>query len=851
MAGSFAQGIPPFPTPPPPPERPLPAGSPVGARWVAGLGAFLLVAAAATFVAVRWDDIPDSAKLAALVAVTCGCIAAHRRLQASLPVTAAALFHLGVLLVPIDVAAAGLRAGWTWPGMLLAQGLTATVVFGVAAQIERSVVLRVAAWAGVVALAGGIGGSTALPAGLVLATVAAVAVTVAGRRSRGWSSFPDLDLAAAGWATLASLAVPLAGAERLGWPAAGVLVDLGLAGEPPHPLAAATGLVSGLALGLVAHRHRSLPAGLLGVGCALVGATTAFVSLRPSGVESLAAVATLCLLAEAGAWARRNDPFWAQPTEIVANLAEGVAGVFAVGLAGVVFLAPFYPSPEPVAGLAAGLVAISWIVAFVRRPVGWGRALWSWAPFAAAVAASAAVTLWTGSGGATAVALTFFGTAVVFGPAAGTSIGPPTGRVLAAGLLGWAPLAGYDSPALASVLALVGAVVLAEAAVRVARSGDPRHTTAPALLLTMTSLAPLAAGALVLAAHGQDGAAAVGATAGAWLVAVVLDRTGGLTPFGVGELAAPFSLIPRVAALLPLAVAPALEPNHAAVLGGLVAGLALLDALRLDEPLLVVGAGIGTPVAVVGLAVASGATVPEAGLGVTLSGVAWLGVSGSLPRRWVPPAVISAGIAAAVGLALSLADPAVASTGLLVIGVALAGVGATVGRSELMVSGLAVGTVGVWGHLVLADVTITEPYLAPVAALLLAAGAYAHHQTPGGVSSWVAYAPAVGLLGGAGLLERLNGGPAWHTLVAGTVGTLAVAAGGAWRLAGPLLIGTALVVAVTIHETLGVTTSLPTPVWLATGGALLLAAGVAMERRGTGPYETGRRLVDLVRERFV
>jgi hypothetical protein len=30
----------------------------------------------------------------------------------------------------------------------------------------------------------------------------------------------------------------------------------------------------------------------------------------------------------------------------------------------------------------------------------------------------------------------------------------------------------------------------------------------------------------------------------------------------------------------------------------------------------------------------------------------------------------------------------------------------------------------------------------------------------------------------------------------------------------------------------------------------LLAAGVAMERRGVGPVETGRRLVDVIGERF-
>ena len=863
--------------------------APVGARWVAGLGAFLLVAAAATFVAVRWDDIPDAAKLAALVAVTCCCIAGHRALRSSLPVTAEALFHLGVLLVPIDVAAVGIHAGWMWPQMLFAQGLTATVVFGIAAQVERSVVLRLAAWVGVVVLAAGVGAMTTLPAGLVLAATALV--VVAGRRVWPERSEADLDLAATGWATLAGLAVPLAGADQLGWPAAGVLVDLGLAGDPLHPLAAATGLVAGLTLGIVAHRRRSVPLALAGVACALVEVTTSGVSQEPADSASLVGAAALLLVAELAAWLWRSDAFWGRVTHLVALAGELIGAFFTIVLIGVVLLAPVELPPDPLAGVAAGLLAIAWLTALTRRPVGPQREPWGWTPSAAAVAGAAAVTLWTGSGTAAAVAMTVLGTAVLFGPAAGTSTGPPTGRVLAAGLLGWAPVAGYDHPALAGALGLIGAVALAEAAVRT--TWLPRHRPAVeaagqpsafspwragpltvavrtwaaewAVMLTLAALLPLVTGALVVAADGWDAAAAIGAVGAAWLVAAVLDRAG-------RAASVPMAMIPRMAALVPLAVAHLLEPSQAAVLGCLVVVLAIIDAFRLDQPFLVIGAGFGGPVAVVGLGVASGWSLAQAGLGVMLSGVAWLGIGGTLPRRWVTPTVACAAIAAGTGLALTFDDPAYLSTGLLVFGAALAVVGLGVGRTELIAVGLAVATVGLWGHLALAEVEISEPYLAPVAVLLLAAGFHARRRAAAGapsplppvygvtgggfaqsgeVSSWVAYAPAVGLLGGAALLERLSGGPAWHALLAGSVGLLAVVAGGAWRLAGPLLLGTTLVVAVTVHETLDVTAGVPTWAWLAVGGAVLLAAGVAMEQRGTGPYETGRRLVDLVRERFV
>src|SRR5829696_6351003 len=59
-------------------------------------------------------------------------------------------------------------------------------------------------------------------------------------------------------------------------------------------------------------------------------------------------------------------------------------------------------------------------------------------------------------------------------------------------------------------------------------------------------------------------------------------------------------------------------------------------------------------------------------------------------------------------------------------------------------------------------------YAAPVAALMLALG----WRSGGG--SWVTDAPAVGLLGGAALLERLTGGGGEHAVVAGAVGVAAV-----------------------------------------------------------------------------
>src|SRR5215210_5733276 len=94
------------------PSRPDPTRT--GTVWVTGTGAFLLLAAAAVFTAMRWDQIPDAAKLGALGLATGACLLTGRGLKACLPATAGALFHLGTFLVPIDVAAVGIHADLDW-----------------------------------------------------------------------------------------------------------------------------------------------------------------------------------------------------------------------------------------------------------------------------------------------------------------------------------------------------------------------------------------------------------------------------------------------------------------------------------------------------------------------------------------------------------------------------------------------------------------------------------------------------------------------------------------------------------------------------------------------------------------
>src|SRR5258706_4448599 len=93
-----------------------------GAVRVAGTGASLLLAAPALFVAVRWDDLPDAAKLGVVGALTGACLLGGRALARTLPATGDVLFHLGALLISVDVAAISVRLQLGWRGVLLAPG---------------------------------------------------------------------------------------------------------------------------------------------------------------------------------------------------------------------------------------------------------------------------------------------------------------------------------------------------------------------------------------------------------------------------------------------------------------------------------------------------------------------------------------------------------------------------------------------------------------------------------------------------------------------------------------------------------------------------------------------------------
>ncbi|MGH3666012.1 MAG: SCO7613 C-terminal domain-containing membrane protein, partial [Egibacteraceae bacterium] len=132
------------------------------------------------------------------------------------------------------------------------------------------------------------------------------------------------------------------------------------------------------------------------------------------------------------------------------------------------------------------------------------------------------------------------------------------------------------------------------------------------------------------------------------------------------------------------------------------------------------------------------------------------------------------------------------------VGAALIGAGVLGRVPPVAHVGGVITTLGIWQILDLEDVSFLEAYLAPVAAQLWAAGFTARRR--GTTSSWLAYVPAVAIVGVPALVERMDGGSGWHAGIAGAVAVVAVLAGAQRRLGGPLVVGTVLLVAVTLFE---------------------------------------------------
>jgi hypothetical protein len=868
------------PPPPPAARRRDDRGSrATAATWVAATGALLLLAAAGTFLAVAWDTLGLAARVAVVAAVTGGAILGGHRLRGPLPAVGAVVFHLGALLIPVDVLGLTLQLEVAPAGRWLATGASAVVAFSALAIAGRSKVL---AWAAVVAApvaATGIGLTTQVPAALALAFGAAAVLAVA--HAAGVLVQPPLQ--GRGTAGAAAHVLQVAGAV-LGVAAvhlplvSAVLTSLGADGWLGRHLGAAgwttswelTLLSAGIAIVVVALAATRLRSRVVAAFAPVSAATAALLVAVPVSSPDAVAVLAVPVLAAAlqlGALATVRDPFWGGVSRAAAVVSE-VVGVLLVPVALWVVLQPWplAPAPaDPAVASAWAVVALAWTLALARRAVArtWRRGL------AVAAAGMAALHL--------------VAAVVVASPE--TALRPWLLLVVAAGSLAWvpwgsaggrAPVFGAGWPAATGlalgavtlalgvswrdpevvIVALLATAVLAVHVAYVARA-EPGDAAA-----VLAALLPATVATILLAAW-SPGAVASGISAPGRTVGVVVLLFALAT---ISDRVALGADLVRVTAAAIAVLAPAgwvsvrgldlgqrfvldVSAAHAGAIAVTVVCVLWLtvDAVRHDRPWLVAVAAPVVIRAILSISLALGAPVSWIGVGVLGAAAVVAVVALTEIGRWRLPAAVFAAIAAPTGWLLLGDDPFLRAWVTVVAGAVIVAAGLLRRRMLVGQLGGIVMIVGVWRLFALAEVTAADVWVLPVAVQLWVAGRLARRE---GVSSWLADVPPMLLVALPALGERLTGGPGWHTLLAGAIGVVAVAAGGTRRLGGPLVVGSLVLVAVAVVETLAIVASVPTWAWLAVGGCSLLGVAVAIERSGTTPVATARRLVEVIDERF-
>ena len=269
-----------------------------------------------------------------------------------------------------------------------------------------------------------------------------------------------------------------------------------------------------------------------------------------------------------------------------------------------------------------------------------------------------------------------------------------------------------------------------------------------------------------------------------------------------------------------------------------------------DSPRLRASAGTaGAALGLVGLPLTEllGLSTGTGGIALAIAGFMLIGISLIGPRGLEVSLRIAATIATAAGLLSTLSD--VGSFSLVGIIAGCTTMFAAVANQDRPVGVAGYIAVCVGAGLKLAELGVpwTEPYLVLPALGALVLG---HHYHRRGANSWAAYAPTIAIMSYVAMAQRLTGGSAWHAVIAGGIGVAAVCAGGYRRLVGPLITGTAVLAIVVGYEMLGSAALVPTWAWLALGGTVLLATGVAIERSDMSPLERGDKLRTIIATQF-
>lgn len=874
-AGSSGEVVRPLAGPPPPPiPVALPAADDTprstAATWVAATGALLLLVAAGIFLAVSWEVLGVTARVAIVASVTAAAIVGGHLLRRVLPAVGAVVFHLGALLLPIDAVGLALQldlslaATWTLAGLATVTTLPPLAIAG------RSRFLAGAAVAGVPVLATGVGLAGHVAPSLLVAAAGFLALATLRLRTtrvaRVWQAGP------VALATTSVLLPLFAASVDLAVARGQLVAAVRAAGWAPSSWVVPT-IAGALAVSTVTVRAWTARSRHLAGAVPVLAAVATLVALLPPGTPRLAlllAGPVFALLVQVVALLSGDEPTWSAPLRWAAGAVE------IVGALGLVAVLPVVVAPSSAVGtvgdteLAAALAvaSIAWGVAGLRRIltgrrgspvlplVGAGAALTAAGSLAAFLPLAAAPLV--ASGLVAVVAAAWLVPPV---PAATSRWSAPTWTAAATALLLIAAAAAMDTAVALPVAALAAPLGGGHVARLLAEEHPlPLFTgavTVPVLALASTVLAgatapvaPLTVGltwvvlqlvAVVIALFGLatvvDRLAAIAdLVRGVAVAALLLALPASAVPWGVvdgvvtrGQLVGVELLRPVPQAVLVLAPALLWLVADARRRGRLAIGLlAVPVAVRLAASL-AAAAGAG-PVGI-------GAVL--LGLGLAATVVALTATS----RQLVWPMGAAAALHVLPGWALIGATPHVRALALIALG--LVGVAAGVVRRNLVVGHLggAVATVGLWSLLHLSGITAVDVWLLPVAAQLVAAGWTARRASR--VSSWAIDVPPLLLVAVPALAERLANGPGWHTILAGGIALVAVIHGGASGRGGPLTVGIVVLVSVVLVETIAYAALVPTWAWFAAAGVVLLVAAVLIERHGLSPTRAVARLRDL------
>lgn len=791
----------------------------------------MLLVASIIVVAGNWQSIDPIVRFSGLVASLLAVYFVAEAGRHRFPTTSTSLATLAACLTaPVGIAAAA-TLNQPWTVCTLVGGLCALVAAEVQSRRWDVAPLKAATLGGFGLAAVGAAALTSIPAPVIGAVGAAVALLLGSTRR-------TLTLAVTVGASPLLVALADAGIGR------GVLARIGVAGDDlvwSTPLSCA---LAALVIGVIAHRSQNAPLAVTSLAVAGSGVITSLISGEFGAVVWLCVPAIVVLAVESMA-ATLPESVWRHLARSVAKPVGATLGAAALASPFVALFARWVASQSELASSRWDIALALWAVALIATSVGSARRAggpWSSvAPLAASAAALAAITLagaplWT-TAIAALVGWIAISVATPWSAWDATTANMATWVALAALVDGTLVDGGPDTFWLAAVIiagvatvvscsvvgrndagfrTIVAAALAALFATAIADRVVDQVTWAPEQLGTLLFIALIAVG---VAIRPERSVAPLGVAS--WATAVVVTDS---PEFDIDW----FQVM--VVAFLAGAVAGTsrsltdVRAHVTAAIATVAGGLALLAA----------GVDAGTSTVALGL------------VGIGLSGLA------ALDRRLVIGQ--TAGVVAAIVAAVisESASPIFGSIAYAVLGAHLVAIGITTSARPWAVPIGAVltggATISLWwttgtNHWVIEAIAPfgadgSDVALAAVVAALLAGGWLLRQAVS--ASSWLAYSPGLGMAGTWLIATQLEAATHWATFGALIVGTTAVAIGGVRRLGAPLMLGTIMVVAtivVSAGERLAAT---PTWVWIAVGGVSLIVIAALIERSQRPRLTVGR-----------